>query len=38
MDDVRFHQVEGHYYTMIAPEHVGSFSRTLVARLEARGM
>ncbi|ROW11307.1 hypothetical protein VMCG_01024 [Cytospora schulzeri] len=38
VDDVQFHQVEGHHYTMIAPEHVGSFVRALTARLSARGV
>lgn len=38
VDDVQFHQVQGHHYTLIAPENVGSFSRALEARLEARGV
>lgn len=38
VDDVQFHQVAGHHYTLIAPENVGSFVRTLTARLDARGV
>ncbi|KAI0164966.1 acyl-protein synthetase [Xylariaceae sp. FL1272] len=33
-----FHEVSGEHYTMISPLHVPSFSRTLVAALQLRGL
>ncbi|CAL5868905.1 uncharacterized protein PFLUO_LOCUS3132 [Penicillium psychrofluorescens] len=38
VDDVQFHEVPGHHYTLLAPEHVGAFYRILRARMEARGV
>lgn len=38
VDDVKFHRVDGHHYTLMAPEHVGSFARVLSSRLDARGL
>ncbi|KAK4160888.1 hypothetical protein QBC43DRAFT_358955 [Cladorrhinum sp. PSN259] len=38
VDDVQFHEVRGHHYTLLAPENVGSFAQTLMARLKARGL
>ncbi len=34
----RFHQVGGAHYTMIGPNHVSSFSKTLIAALKSRGL
>ncbi|RYO96765.1 hypothetical protein DL763_003041 [Monosporascus cannonballus] len=34
----RFHQVGGAHYTMIGPDHVVGFSKTLKEALEARGL
>ncbi|QKX55382.1 uncharacterized protein TRUGW13939_02474 [Talaromyces rugulosus] len=36
--DVQFHEVAGHHYTLLAPENVQGFYRTLQTRLEARGV
>ena len=36
--EVRFHEVEGAHYTMIGPEFVGGFQKTLRAALKARGV
>ncbi|KAJ5902061.1 hypothetical protein N7495_002589 [Penicillium taxi] len=38
VDDVQFHEVGGHHFTLLSPEHVGSFYRTLRDRMEARGV
>lgn len=38
VDDIRFHEVQGHHYTLLAPENVGSFARTFVSRLAGRGL
>ncbi|KAK4143700.1 uncharacterized protein C8A04DRAFT_28693 [Dichotomopilus funicola] len=38
IDDVQFHEVRGHHYTLLAPENVASFAKTLTARLKARGV
>ncbi|KAI1305143.1 Alpha/Beta hydrolase protein [Xylaria venustula] len=32
----KFHEVDGAHYTMIGPEHVATFSKTLVSALNAR--
>ncbi|KAI1122924.1 hypothetical protein F5Y10DRAFT_286639 [Nemania abortiva] len=37
-DDVQYHRVGGHHYTLIDPAHSASFAKTLSSRLEARGM
>ncbi|KAF2789978.1 acetyl-CoA synthetase-like protein [Melanomma pulvis-pyrius CBS 109.77] len=34
----RFHKVGGAHYTMIGPEHVSSFSQTLIEALHRRGL
>ncbi|KAH7087019.1 4-coumarate-CoA ligase 1 [Paraphoma chrysanthemicola] len=34
----RFHAVEGEHYTMIGPDHVASFTQTLMQALQARGL
>lgn len=34
----KFHAVEGAHYTMIGPDHVSSFARTLKGALRARGV
>jgi acyl-CoA synthetase (AMP-forming)/AMP-acid ligase II/thioesterase domain-containing protein len=34
----RFHQVGGAHYTMIGPDHVSSFSETLITALRMRGL
>ena len=36
--EVRFHEVGGAHYTMIGPEHVGKFQKTLRLALKARGL
>lgn len=36
--EVRFHAVGGAHYTMIGPEHVVDFSRTLMSALKRRGV
>ncbi|KAL2865061.1 non-ribosomal peptide synthetase [Aspergillus lucknowensis] len=36
--DVRFHEVGGEHYTMLGPEHVARFQRTLKDALAARGL
>lgn len=36
--DVRFHQVEGAHYTMLNPEYVVNFAKTLRKVLRGRGL
>ena len=36
--DVRFHEVDGEHYTMIGPDHVFAFQRTLQKALCSRGL
>ncbi|KAJ5238771.1 acetyl-CoA synthetase-like protein [Penicillium chermesinum] len=36
--EVRFHDVDGAHYTMLSPEHVASFHKSLCHALEARGL
>jgi acyl-CoA synthetase (AMP-forming)/AMP-acid ligase II/thioesterase domain-containing protein len=36
--EVRFHDVDGAHYTMLSPEHVASFHKTLRHALETRGL
>ncbi|KAH7625210.1 hypothetical protein B0T09DRAFT_325529 [Sordaria sp. MPI-SDFR-AT-0083] len=36
VDDARFHEVQGHHYTLLAPENIDLFARTFVARLAGR--
>ena len=36
--EVRFHEVEGAHYTMVSPEHVFTFQKTLRAAMMARGL
>ncbi|KAK3398801.1 hypothetical protein B0T20DRAFT_479547 [Sordaria brevicollis] len=38
VNDIRFHEVQGHHYTLLAPEHVDSFAKTFVSRLAGRGL
>lgn len=38
VDDVKYHEVKGHHYTLLSPEFVGSFYKTLSSRLEASGV
>lgn len=37
-EGVRFHEVDGEHYTMIGPDHVPKFQRTLHGALAARGL
>ncbi|CCC14582.1 hypothetical protein SMACR_09570 [Sordaria macrospora] len=38
VDDARFHEVQGHHYTLLAPENIDSFARSFVARLAGCGL
>jgi acyl-CoA synthetase (AMP-forming)/AMP-acid ligase II/thioesterase domain-containing protein len=38
VDDVQYHEVDGAHYTMLLPEHVGSFQRHLNKVLKMRGV